>query len=61
MPNAKSQHGKWLKYQEKAYELFMSLPPALTEKKKRKILRDKMQHVPLRTIHRWVRKWVLTA
>ena len=61
MPNAKSQKGKWLKYKEKAYELFMSLPPTLTEKEKRKILRDKMQHVPLRTIHRWVQEWVSTT
>ena len=61
MPNAKSQRGRWLKYKEKAYELFMSLPPTLTEKEKRKILCDKMQYVPRRTIHRWVRKWVSTA
>ena len=58
MPNAKSEK---LKYKEKAYELFMSLPSTLTEKEKRKILRDKMQYVPRRTIHRWVRKWVSTA
>ena len=58
MPNAKSQKGKWLKYKEKAYELFMSLPLTLTETEKRKILCDKMPHVPRRTIHRWVHKWV---
>ena len=61
MPNAKSQKGKWLKYKEKAYELFMSLPLTLTEKEKRKILCDKMQHVPRRTIYSWVRKWVSPA
>ena len=42
---------------DQAHEIFLSLPPDMDLKEKRKFLRDKFSEVNEDTIRRWTRKW----